>query len=66
MATQEAKLKELEVGQAKMERSLQTASNQAAKHKKVAEELKHKCEGLEGQLTSLRKVSHTHWVWPRV
>jgi len=62
VATQEAKLKELETGQAKMERSLQSANNLVTKHKKMADELRHKCEGLEGQLTSLRKVSHTHWV----
>ena len=53
---QEAKIKELEAANTKLQRGIQTTSGQAAKYKKSTEELKLKSDGLEGQLNSLRKV----------
>lgn len=56
VATQEVRIKELEAAKSKLEKSIQNTNNQMAKHKKAAEELKQKCDGLEAQLASLRKV----------
>ena len=52
----EAKLKELSEQNAKLQRSHKAVSSQVDKYRQSSETLKRKCEGLEAQLVSLRKV----------
>ena len=58
IATLEAKIKESDTAKNKLQKSLQSASGQTSKYKKSADELMQKCDSLEGQLKSLRKVSY--------
>ena len=53
----EAKLKELSEQNAKLQRSHKSVSSQVDKYRQSSETLKRKCEGLEAQLVSLRKVN---------
>ncbi len=52
----EGRAKELETAKTKLQATLQSNSAQMEKHRQSAEEFKHKCWGLEGQLTAVRKV----------
>ena len=52
----EAKLKELGEQNAKLQHEHKSVSSQVDKYKQSSETLKRKCEGLEAQLVSLRKV----------
>ena len=56
LAAHKAHLKEVEAEKGKMLASVQNLSAQLEKKKQSAEEFKQKCWGLEGQLTSVRKV----------
>ena len=58
MSSSESKLKELTEQNAKLQRSHKSVSSQVDKYmyKQASENLKHKCDGLEAQLVSLRKV----------
>ena len=64
MSMSESKLKELSEQNGKLQRSYKSVSSQVDKYKQASETLKHKSEGLEAQLISLRKVcilSHSFW-----
>lgn len=63
LSTFNSKLKELTDQTSKLQRNYQTAAAQVEKYKQAAETLRHKSEGLEGQLVSLRKVRNSMFVW---
>ena len=56
MATSTARIKELETEKAKFQGHVQSLAAQLEKHKRSTEEYRLKAGGLEGQLTSVRKV----------
>ena len=56
LVTHEVRIKELEGSKAKLQASAQASGSQLEKHRKSAEELRLKCQGLEAQLNSVRKV----------
>ena len=58
LAQTESKLKEVSEQSSKIQRSYQSMAGQVDKYKHTSEIFKHKCEGLETQLVSIRKVQY--------
>jgi predicted RNase H-like nuclease (RuvC/YqgF family) len=56
LVSDKAQLKDLEGRNSKLQSNVQSLSAQLEKKNRMVEEFKQKCWGLEGQLTSVRKV----------